>query len=96
VPWFSAACPGFTTGRRPIFGAGSRIRGSRNAQERMGFEPQRARRGDRLDRGAPPPCLFIAVAVDFAMVAPAERDDKLVTDFAPERPALGKAQMVGV
>jgi hypothetical protein len=36
------------------------------------------------------------MAMDFAMMAAAERDGELVADFAAECPALGKVQVVGV
>jgi hypothetical protein len=36
------------------------------------------------------------MAVDFAMVASAEGDDELVTDVAPQSPALGKPQMMRI
>ena len=34
--------------------------------------------------------------MQFAMMPPTERDRELVTDFAPERPVLRKAQMMGI
>jgi hypothetical protein len=36
------------------------------------------------------------MAMELAMVATAERDSELVADLAAQRPALGKAQMMGI
>jgi hypothetical protein len=61
-----------------------------------GFRAECARCSGRVDPAGPPPCPFIAMAVDFAMVASAEGDDELVTDVAPQSPALGKPQMMRI
>ena len=50
----------------------------------MGFPPQRASRRRRVDPGCTPPCPFVAVAVDFMMVASTKGDDELVADLAPK------------
>ena len=63
---------------------------------RMRFEPERASGDAGIDPGLPPPCGFIAVAVDLAMVSPAQGDGELIAHLAPERPLLRKAQMMGV
>jgi hypothetical protein len=36
------------------------------------------------------------VAVDLAMVTPTQWDDELIADLAPQRPALGKPQMMRI
>jgi hypothetical protein len=63
---------------------------------RMGFEPQSAGGGDWIRRHFPPPNEFIAAAVDFAVMPPAQGDGELVADLASQSPTLGEAQMVGV
>ena len=62
----------------------------------MGLEPKRSGNRGWIDFRLAPPCGFIAVTVDFAVVAAAERHGELVADFSPERAALGEAQMVGI
>ena len=50
-----------------------------------------------MDRSQfPPPILFVAAAVNFAVMSPAQWDRELVANFAPKSTALGKAQMMGV
>ena len=67
----------------------------RSCRQRMRFQPQRASRDRRLDAGLPPPCGFIAAAVDLAMVSSTQRHGELIANLAPQRAALGKSQMVG-
>jgi hypothetical protein len=62
----------------------------------MGFKPQRASHCRWVNPGLPPPSGFITAAVDLAMVAAIQRDNKLVADLASESPALRKAQMMGI
>jgi hypothetical protein len=64
--------------------------------EGMRFEPQRASRECRIDPDVPPPCGFVAAAVDLPMVSPTQRDRELVADLTPERPGLRKPQMVSI
>jgi hypothetical protein len=62
----------------------------------MRFEPQRASSRAWVNPSLPPPRPFIAIPVHFAMMSAAQRDNELITDFAPQSPALGKAQMMGI
>ena len=62
----------------------------------MRLKPQGSCSNDRLNGHLPPPDGFVAIAVQLAMMAPAQRYRELVADLAPERPALGKAEMMGV
>ncbi len=62
----------------------------------MRLQPQGAGAHNRIDADLAPPPGFIAVAMDLAMVSPAKRDRELIAGLAPERPALSKAQMVGI
>lgn len=57
----------------------------RNRRQRMGFEPQRARRHGRIDPDLPPSSGFIVAAMDFAMVAPTQRGRELVADLLLSR-----------
>jgi hypothetical protein len=50
----------------------------------------------RIDTGLAPPRGFVAVAMELAMMPPAKRHGELVAGFSTKRPALGKAQVVGV
>ena len=49
-----------------------------------------------IDTGPTPPRRLIAMPMQFAMMTAAERDGEFVADLAGERPALGKAQVMGV
>jgi hypothetical protein len=62
----------------------------------MRLQPQRAGGGGRVNASLLPPCRFVATAMDFAMMAAAERHGEFVADLSPERPMLGKAQMMGI
>ena len=62
----------------------------------MRFEPECARRESRIGPNVPPPCGFIAAAMDFAMVPSAQWNGVLITDLATECSALGKAEVVGI
>jgi hypothetical protein len=57
----------------------------------MGFEPERAGCGGRINVRALPPRGFVAAAMNFAMMAAAERHGKFVAHLAAKRPVLGKA-----
>ncbi|MGC1777874.1 MAG: hypothetical protein WBB34_07990, partial [Xanthobacteraceae bacterium] len=52
--------------------------------------------GEGIDSGFAPPRCLVAVAMQFAMMSAAEWDRELVADLAAERPALGKAEMMGI
>ena len=62
----------------------------------MGREPQQSRGLGGINPSITPPRCFIAVTVDVAVVASAERHGELVTDFAAECAALCEAEMVGI
>ena len=62
----------------------------------MRLEPQRARGSTWIKSGCPPPRGFVAVAMDFAVVASAQRNRELITDLSPESPGLGETQMMQV
>jgi len=62
----------------------------------MRLPPQFFRDRSRIDSGLLPPCRFITVTMQFAMVSAAERDGELVTDLAAERSALCEAEVMGV
>jgi hypothetical protein len=52
----------------------------------MSFKPQGARRGKRIDTHLLPPSDFITTTVGLAVMSPAERDRKLITDLATKCP----------
>jgi hypothetical protein len=60
------------------------------------FFPQLAGGRDRIERDSLPPQGFVPRAVESAVMGAAERDRELIADFAAERAALGKAQVVRV
>ena len=62
----------------------------------MGFQPKLARQADGLETGFRPPVRFLAGAVQFAMVCPAQRDGEFVADLEAETAGLRKPQMVGI
>ena len=64
--------------------------------ERMGFQPKLARQTDGLETGSRPPVGFLAGAVQFAMVCPAQRDREFLADLEAETAGLREPQMVGV
>ena len=68
----------------------------RTGQERMRFEPQRAGRNGGIYSDLPPPRGFITESVHLAMVPSTQGDGELVADLAAERPALRKAQVMGI
>ena len=67
-----------------------------DGREGMRLQPQHAGGDGRINPSAPPPCGFVAAAVDLAMMPAAQRDGELIADLAAERPALGKSQVMGV
>ena len=62
----------------------------------MTRQPQRPRASRRIDADFPPPCGFIATAVNFAMVSATQRNGELIADLAPECSGLRKSQMMGI
>ena len=77
-----------------LFGISKRA--SRAARKRVRFQPQFSCRDGRIDPRLPPPCYFVAAAVNLAVVAATQGNGELVADFAAERPALAIAQMMGI
>ena len=62
----------------------------------MRFEPERAGGGGRIKAGLLPPYRFVVAAMDFAMMAAAERHGELIAGLSTERLLLGKAQMMRI
>jgi len=62
----------------------------------MRLNPELPRGADRVDTFSAPPIGFIAGAVQFAMMATAERHGEFVADLDPETSGLRKAQRVGI
>ena len=62
----------------------------------MRSEPEHTGSRTGINAGLFPPCRLVATAMDLAMMAAAERHNKLIADLATERPWLGKAKMVRV
>ena len=54
----------------------------------MCLKPEYARGGGLIDAGRVPPSGFITAAMDLAVVSPAERYRKFITDLAAECPAI--------
>ena len=67
-----------------------------NRREGMGFQPQCAGGCGRIYASFFPPGGFVARAMGFAMMAPAQRHGELIADLAAKRAVLGEAQMMGV
>ena len=65
-------------------------------RERMGFEPKHARRAKRINPLTPPPCGFIAAAMEFPVVTAAQRNSELVAYFAGQSAALREAEVMRV
>ena len=62
----------------------------------MGLNPKRSRRTGRIETEFMPPCCFITMTMDLAMMSAAERDRELIADSSAERSVLRKAQMVRI
>jgi hypothetical protein len=63
----------------------------RNCWQWVCFKPQRTSSDIRIDSGLCPPCSFIARVMDLAMMAPAQRDGKLIAHLTAQRAILRKA-----
>src|SRR6516164_3182291 len=63
---------------------------------RVHREPKRAGGPSWIEAQFLPPCGFITVTMNLAMMAPAQRNCELVADLAAERMILRKAQMMGI
>jgi hypothetical protein len=66
------------------------------SREWVRLKPENAGRRSRINAGLLPPCRLIAMTVDLAMMAAAERYREFVAHLAAKRPILGKAQMMRV
>ena len=75
-----------------------RIQSYRTCQvsERMGLNPELPRGTHRIDTLCGPPVFFIAGAVQFAMMATAERYGEFVADFKTQSSGLGKPQVMRI
>ncbi len=62
----------------------------------MRFKPQRASSDSWINSGIPPPCDFIAAAVNLAMVPSTQWDGEFIADLAPECRGLRKSEVVGI
>ncbi len=62
----------------------------------MGVQPQRAGSDGRINPGIPPPRGFVAATMHLAMVSATQWNSELIAVLAPECPALGKSQVVGI
>ena len=62
----------------------------------MRFQPKRPGGAKRIKAEFRPPCRFIAMAMELAMMAAAEGYGKLVADLATERTFLREAQMMSI
>ncbi len=62
----------------------------------MGRKPQVSGFRDRVEVGSLPPPGFVAGAMNFTMMAAAQRDGELVAHLAAQSPVLRKAQVMSV
>ncbi len=62
----------------------------------MCLGPKTLGRFEGVDAGFAPPCGFIPRPMHLAMMTAAQRNDELVAHFAPERPMLREAEMMGI
>jgi hypothetical protein len=62
----------------------------------MRLKPQSAGGCEWIDSDIAPPSGFVAMAVEFTMMAAAKRDRELVTDFSSKGPVLSKAQVMSI
>ncbi len=67
-----------------------------DGREGMRLQPQYAGGDGRIHASNPPPCGLIAAVVNLAMMPSTQRHRELVADLAPQRPALGKSQEMGI
>src|SRR3954451_13398153 len=62
----------------------------------LSFQPQHARLVDWLKTCFCPPVRFLARALQFAMLSPAQRDREFVTDLEADATGLRETQMMGI
>ena len=55
----------------------------------MRFEPERTGSRTGINAGLFPPCRLVVTAMDLAMMAAAERHNKLIADLADRAPVVG-------
>jgi hypothetical protein len=65
-------------------------------QQRMGFEPQQARRRLGIGTGCCPPGRLVATAMDLAVMPAAQRHRELVADLAADRRRLRETKMMRI
>jgi hypothetical protein len=65
--------------------------GVESAADRTRFDPQRAGLWHRIDSNFLPPCGFVAMPMDLAMMSTAQWNREFITDLAAKCSALGKA-----
>jgi len=65
-------------------------------RQRMRFQPECSSGSSRIDTDLLPPCWLIAIAMQLAMMATAERHCEFVAHLSAKRAVLRKAQMMGV
>src|ERR1700745_3463578 len=70
--------------------------GSGTSSDTLGRNPERPRCSEGIDRPSLPPGDLVSVAMDVAVMNPAQRHRELVAHFQPHRPRLGEAEVVGV
>src|SRR4051794_37547359 len=68
----------------------------RNDRQRMGFQPKPACELDGFEAGCHPPISFLAGAVQFAVMGPAQWHRKFVADLLAKPTRLCKTQVVWV
>src|SRR5262249_14822936 len=64
--------------------------------ERVYLAPQSICRPEWLNADLCPPCCFVAISMNFAVVPAAQRDPELITHPASEGSALGKSEVVRI
>jgi hypothetical protein len=62
----------------------------------MGVAPKLFCAGKRINAGLFPPTEFVTGPMHFAVMSPAQRDQKFVTDFTTERAWLRESEVVGI
>ena len=62
----------------------------------MRFGPKFSRSVERINASRRPPLRFVASAVQFAMMATAQRHGEFVADLEAKTSGLGESQMVGI
>src|ERR1700683_479341 len=79
-----------------IGGCGFVVHFLRSCPQWTCLEPQRARRGGRINPSLPPPCGFVAAAVNLTMVTAAQGDGELIANLAPQCRVLREPKVMAV